>query len=171
MVLENLGRRSEPVHQRPDDDTLGATPTKSAERSERVPPKGETAEGLREEFKEKAGKYEQFYTKLHNEAWEYFLPEGTLKSVLAATRYGADEGKRYDKMIRAQTWEAVRFAKALNALNEQYKEKQRSLGVQNPEELPTQLPSILESGERALADNYFGEDNEGLKRKSAWDEL
>lgn len=140
-------------------------------RQERVPSKPETLEDVREQFKQKVGEYEQFYSKLHNEAWKYFLPEGAFKSLLAATRYGADEGKRYDQMTRAQTFEAVRFARALNALNERYKEKQRSLGVQDPEDLPTQLPSILEKGQRALAEDYSGGDNELLKRKSAWDEI
>ena len=144
---------------------------KPVSRSERAPSNAETLEDVREQFKQKVGEYEQFYGKLHDEAWEYFLPQGALKNLLAATRYGSDEGKRYDQMIRAQTFEAVRFAKALNALNEQYKEKQHSLGIQDSEDLPTQLPSILERGERALVDNYSGGDNELLKRKSAWDEI
>lgn len=124
----------------------------------------EDMERVREQYQNKARAYEDLYAKIHDELWDHFLPDGVLKNVIAATREGADECARYDKMMRARTLEAVRFYAAFSRLNNEYQEAQRKAGIEEPEDLQTGLSSILKRSERD-AEEYAHTDM--LARKSA----
>ncbi|OGG80415.1 hypothetical protein A3A39_02565 [Candidatus Kaiserbacteria bacterium RIFCSPLOWO2_01_FULL_54_13] len=138
--------------------------------ADRTAPSNEGIEELRTRYEAKAKEYEQFYAKLHNEAWGYFLPEGTFKSVLAAAREGSDESERYRRMMLAQAFEAARFYHAFTALNEGYRNKQAELGVMNPQDLQTEFSSVLRIGKEAI-EGYGAHASSLLNAKSKWNEI